>query len=352
MATTTARETLPPTSGETVVELPDNRHLAELTGAYGANLAIIEDRLGLQIVQRGNSLRLLGEEGPRARAAEVLRALQGRAEAGRPLDPADIEAEIRMGGSEAGTGTRDGDQMDLLPRGDFEIHTRKKPVEPRTAAQRDYVRALYEHELAFGIGPAGTGKTYLAVAVGVSMFLSGQVDRIILSRPAVEAGERLGFLPGDMKDKVDPYMQPLYDALNDFLPGRQMGKLMEEKKIEIAPLAFMRGRTLSNAFVVLDEAQNATSMQMKMFLTRLGEGSRMVVTGDRSQVDLPRGVTSGLRDAERILKGLPRISFSYFTADDVVRHPIVAAVIKAYDADATRRAEREAAASDMPAPSA
>ena len=352
MATSTARETLPPTSGETVVELPDNRHLAELTGAYGANLAIIEDRLGLQIVQRGNSLRLLGEEGPRARAAEVLRALQSRAEAGRSLDPADIEAEIRMGGSDAGTGTRDGDQMDLLPRGAVEIHTRKKSVEPRTAAQQDYVRALYENELAFGIGPAGTGKTYLAVAVGVSMFISGHVDRIILSRPAVEAGERLGFLPGDMKDKVDPYMQPLYDALNDFLPGRQMGKLMEEKKIEIAPLAFMRGRTLSNAFVVLDEAQNATSMQMKMFLTRLGEGSRMVITGDRSQVDLPRGVTSGLRDAERILKGVPRISFSYFTADDVVRHPLVAAVIKAYDADATRRAEREAASADMPMPSA
>ncbi len=191
-----------------------------------------------------------------------------------------------------------------------------------------------ENELAFGIGPAGTGKTYLAVAVAVNQLINGGVDKIILSRPAVEAGERLGFLPGDMKDKVDPYMQPLYDALNDFLPGKQLQKLMEEKTIEIAPLAFMRGRTLSGAYVVLDEAQNTTTMQMKMFLTRLGRGSRMVITGDRSQVDLPRGVTSGLSDAERILKDVKGISFNYFTSKDVVRHPMVARIIEAYDADA------------------
>ena len=165
------------------------------------------------------------------------------------------------------------------------------------------------------------------------MFIGGKVDKIILSRPAVEAGERLGFLPGDMKDKVDPYMQPLYDALNDFLPDKQVAKLIEEKKIEIAPLAFMRGRTLSNAFVVLDEAQNATTMQMKMFLTRLGEGSRMVITGDRTQVDLPRGTKSGLRDAERLLGGINKISFNYFTSKDVVRHPLVAKIIEAYEAD-------------------
>ena len=207
------------------------------------------------------------------------------------------------------------------------MKTRKKTVEPRTEAQKKYVRALFENELAFGIGPAGTGKTYLAVAVGVNLFIGRHVDKIILSRPAVEAGERLGFLPGDMKDKVDPYMQPLYDAL------KQLGKLMEEKRIEIAPLAFMRGRTLANAFVVLDEAQNATQMQMKMFLTRLGEGSRMVITGDRSQVDLPRGVLSGLHDAERLLKGIDRIAFNYFTSKDVVRHPLVAKIIEAYDAD-------------------
>ena len=332
MAISPAAQVVPPEEGEQSFEIADNAHLAVLTGAFGANLALMEERLGLQIVQRGNALRLIGEEGARRKAAEVLQALQGRAASGRGVEPADVEAEIRMGGSAAGTGSRAGDQMELLPRGEVEVKTRKKTVEPRTEAQRAYVRSLYAHDLAFGIGPAGTGKTYLAVAVGVSMFITGQVDRIVLSRPAVEAGERLGFLPGDMKDKVDPYMQPLYDALNDFLPGRQMGKLMEEKKIEIAPLAFMRGRTLSNAFVVLDEAQNATSMQMKMFLTRLGEGSRMVVTGDRTQVDLPRGVVSGLADAERLLKGIERIGFNYFTAKDVVRHPLVAAIIEAYDA--------------------
>jgi phosphate starvation-inducible PhoH-like protein len=230
-------------------------------------------------------------------------------------------------------GPEPGDQLEMFRSGRTEIRTRKKTVEPRTEAQKRYARNLFEHELVFGIGPAGTGKTYIAVAAGVSMFIEGHVDRIILSRPAVEAGERLGFLPGDMKDKVDPYMQPLYDALNDFLPGKQLAKLIEEKRIEIAPLAFMRGRTLSNAFVVLDEAQNATRMQMKMFLTRLGEGSRMVITGDRSQVDLPRGVTSGLMDAERLLGTIPEISFNYFTAQDVVRHALVAKIIGAYDAD-------------------
>ena len=235
-----------------------------------------------------------------------------------------------MAGGDAGGADQ---QMEMFRGGAVEIKTRKKLVEPRTEAQKAYVEALFKNELAFGIGPAGTGKTYLAVAVGVSMFITGRVDKIILSRPAVEAGERLGFLPGDMKEKVDPYMQPLYDALNDFLPAKQMAKLMEDKAIEIAPLAFMRGRTLANAFVVLDEAQNATSMQMKMFLTRLGEGSRMVITGDRTQIDLPRGVQSGLADAERLLQNIPKISFNYLTSKDVVRHPLVAAIIEAYDAD-------------------
>lgn len=322
----------PVAAGETRLEFPDNRLLPELTGAYGAHLTQVEQALDVQIVQRGNELVILGEPGSRLRAAEALRALYARAEAGRRVEPAEVDAELRM--SAFGPGPRAGDQMELLPRGALDIRTRKKTVEPRTAAQRAYVEALHTHEMAFGIGPAGTGKTYLAVAVGVSMFIGGHVDRIVLSRPAVEAGERLGFLPGDMKDKVDPYMQPLYDALADFLPAKQTQSLMAEKRIEIAPLAFMRGRTLSNAFVVLDEAQNATSMQMKMFLTRLGEGSRMVITGDRSQIDLPRGVTSGLHDAERILRGVRGISFSYFTARDVVRHPLVAAIIEAYDADA------------------
>ena len=297
-----------------------------MTGAHGAHLTQIEQALTVQIVQRGNELIVLGEPGSRGRAAEALRALYARAERGRGVEPAEVDAELRMSGPPEG-------QMELLPRGALEIRTRKKTVEPRTQAQRDYVAALFANEMAFGIGPAGTGKTYLAVAVGVAMFIGGHVDRIVLSRPAVEAGERLGFLPGDMKDKVDPYMQPLYDALDDFLPSKQSAKLMEEKRIEIAPLAFMRGRTLANAFVVLDEAQNATSMQMKMFLTRLGEGSRMVITGDRSQIDLPRGVTSGLHDAERLLRHVDGISFNYFTARDVVRHPLVAAIIEAYDAD-------------------
>ncbi|MBT6020666.1 PhoH family protein, partial [Planktomarina temperata] len=251
---------------------------------------------------------------------------------GRPVTPADVTAELRMNMAGGDAGRAD-QQMEMFRSGAVEIKTRKKLVEPRTEAQKAYVEALFKNELSFGIGPAGTGKTYLAVAVGVSMFITGRVDKIILSRPAVEAGERLGFLPGDMKEKVDPYMQPLYDALNDFLPAKQMAKLMEDKAIEIAPLAFMRGRTLANAFVVLDEAQNATSMQMKMFLTRLGEGSRMVITGDRTQIDLPRGVQSGLADAERLLSDIPKISFNYFTSKDVVRHPLVAAIIEAYDAD-------------------
>ena len=316
-----------------LLEFQDNRLLIDLCGAYDAHLAAIEKTLGVQIVRRGNQLSLIGDDDATARAETVLNALYARLEGGRTVEPADVESMLRMGDSAAGTGVRAGDQIEMPILDGIEIQTRKKRVEPRTAAQKDYVQSLFDNELAFGIGPAGTGKTYLAVAVGVSMFIGGHVDKIILSRPAVEAGEKLGYLPGDMKDKVDPYMQPLYDALNDFLPGKQLAKLLEDKKIEIAPLAFMRGRTLSNAFVVLDEAQNATSMQMKMFLTRLGEGSRMVITGDRTQIDLPRGVPSGLQDAERLLKTIPKISFNYFTSKDVVRHPLVAAIIEAYEAD-------------------
>ncbi len=328
--------TLPPQSppaqaGESLLEFPDNRLLIELCGEFDKNLAEIERQFSVQIIRRGNQVAVFGDEASRIEATTILGKLYDRLESGKPVEFADIDREIRMGGDQANG--NETDQMEMFGRGPVEIKTRKKLIEPRTDAQKAYVKSLFKNELAFGIGPAGTGKTYLAVAVGVNMFINGQVDRIILSRPAVEAGEKLGYLPGDMKDKVDPFMQPLYDALNDFLPGKQVAKLIEEKRIEIAPLAFMRGRTLSNAFVVLDEAQNATTMQMKMFLTRLGEGSRMVITGDRSQVDLPRGVMSGLRDAERLLKGIPAISFNYFTAKDVVRHPLVAAIIEAYDAD-------------------
>jgi phosphate starvation-inducible PhoH-like protein len=325
---------------ETVVEFPDNFLLIDLCGEYDRNLAEIEKKLGVQILRRGNQLAVIGDPEQAKEARDVLLALYQRLEEGRTVEHGDVDRELRMGaGGSADRGAGDdaaadgGDQLEMFKGGRVEIKTRKKPVEPRTDAQKAYVQALFANELAFGIGPAGTGKTYLAVAVGVSMFIEGHVDRIILSRPAVEAGEKLGYLPGDMKDKVDPYMQPLYDALNDFFPAKQVAKLIEEKRIEIAPLAFMRGRTLANAFVVLDEAQNATSMQMKMFLTRLGEGSRMVITGDRSQIDLPRGVTSGLHDAERLLKDIPKIAFNYFTSKDVVRHPLVAAIIEAYDAD-------------------
>ena len=323
-------------SAELLLEFPDNFLLIDLCGEYDRNLATIENALSVQILRRGNQLAVLGEEDSQATAARVLQAIYQRLEAGKTLENGDIDRELRMG---PGTDPAPIDDQKELFKGDpsasrVEIKTRKKLIEPRTDAQKAYVPSLFDNELAFGIGPAGTGKTYLAVAVGVNMFINGHVDRIILSRPAVEAGEKLGYLPGDMKDKVDPYMQPLYDALNDFLPGKQAAKLIEEKRIEIAPLAFMRGRTLSNAFVVLDEAQNATTMQMKMFLTRLGEGSRMVITGDRTQIDLPRGVNSGLWDAERLLKNIPKISFNYFTSKDVVRHPLVAAIIEAYEADA------------------
>ena len=321
---------------ESLIEFSDNRLLIDLCGAYDQHLAVIEKALEVQIIRRGNQLAILGSAANLSETTEVLKALYQRLEAGRTIDFGDIDRELRMQGDAEDGSDNKIDQLEMFTGQKIEIKTRKKIIEPRTDAQRAYVASLFSNELAFGIGPAGTGKTYLAVAVGVSLFLTGKVDKIILSRPAVEAGEKLGYLPGDMKEKVDPYMQPLYDALDDFIPTKQLARLFEEKQIEIAPLAFMRGRTLANAFVVLDEAQNATSMQMKMFLTRLGEGSRMVITGDRSQVDLPRGVTSGLADAERLLHSIEKISFNYFTSKDVVRHPLVAAIIDAYEADTPR----------------
>ncbi|MGB0497402.1 MAG: PhoH family protein [Rubricella sp.] len=325
----------PPPNGtlvpETVLDISDNRLLADLCGPGDLNIAKIEQLLGVIVLRRDTGLSIHGEDAAAVeRAAEVIAGLRDRLEQGRAVEPGDVDAAIRMSPSRE---AEDGpvEQIEMFAGAPLEFRTRKKTVEPRTDTQKAYVQQLYENELVFGIGPAGTGKTYLAVAAAVNMFLEGHVDRIILTRPAVEAGERLGFLPGDMKEKVDPYMQPLYDALNDFLPGRQVTKMMEEKRIEIAPLAFMRGRTLSNAYVILDEAQNATTMQMKMFLTRLGENSRMAITGDRSQIDLPRGVTSGLVEAEKLLTGVKGIGFTHFTAADVVRHPLVARIIEAYD---------------------
>ena len=321
--------TPPPTAGDslqTLLEFADNRLLVDLCGEYDRNLVKLETELGVQIIHRGNQLHIMGEAASRARAAETLKSLYARLKDGKAVEMGDVDGAVRLSAGEQGER-----QLEMFRTGQVEIRTRKKNVAPRTKAQQDYAKSLFEKELNFGIGPAGTGKTYIAVAAAVHFFIEGQVDRIILSRPAVEAGEKLGYLPGDMKEKVDPYMQPLYDALNDFLPAKTLPKLLEERRIEIAPLAFMRGRTLSNAFVVLDEAQNATELQMKMFLTRLGEGSRMAITGDRSQVDLPRGVVSGLSAAERILQGIKGIGFSYFTSVDVVRHPLVARIVEAYD---------------------
>jgi phosphate starvation-inducible protein PhoH and related proteins len=317
---------------ETTLEFPDNRLLIDLCGEFDRNLAQVEHQMGVHILRRGNRLAVIGDRASREQASAVLRSLYARLEGGRGVVAGDIDGAIRLGRPMPDVMRDTGEQIEMFQGNRVELRTRKKAIEPRTEAQKAYVANLFSHELGFGIGPAGTGKTYLAVAVGVTLLITGAVEKIILSRPAVEAGERLGFLPGDMKEKIDPYMQPLYDALNDFLPQKQMLKLMEDKRIEIAPLAFMRGRTLSNAFVVLDEAQNATTMQMKMFLTRLGEGSRMVITGDRTQVDLPRGTASGLQDAERILKGVKGVTFNYFTSKDVVRHPLVGRIIEAYEA--------------------
>ena len=312
---------------ETILEFDDNRRLIELCGAHDRHLAVIEDRFGVAIVRRGNVLVVHGDPEPQAKAVEALQTLWARLESGRPVEAADVDAAARMRRETPRAASGDDDRL--------EIKTRKRSVEPRTPGQKEYVKALLNNELVFGVGPAGTGKTYLAVAVGVSMLVDRRVDKIVLSRPAVEAGERLGFLPGDMKEKIDPYLRPLYDALNDFYPGAKVEKLIEDGSVEVAPLAFMRGRTLSNAFIVLDEAQNTTEMQMRMFLTRMGEHSRMVVTGDTSQVDLPRGVRSGLDEALWVLNNVKGVSITRLTDTDVVRHPLVAKVVRAYaDADA------------------
>jgi phosphate starvation-inducible PhoH-like protein len=314
---------------ETLVEFPDNRLLIDLCGQHSRNLTQLEEGFGVHILQRGNQLILHGPAESREQAQTALTALYERLEEGRAVEAADIDSVIRMG-AVLDTPAPEA-QMDMFPGGRLEIRTRKKTIEPRSPAQESYVTELFQREMVFGIGPAGTGKTYLAVAAAVSMFLDGRVDRIILSRPAVEAGERLGFLPGTEKEKMDPYMRPLYDALQDMLPGKQVAKLMEEGKIEIAPLAFMRGRTLANCFVVLDEAQNTTEMQMKMFLTRMGEGSRMAITGDPTQIDLPRGTRSGMVQAIEILERVQDIGFVHFSAKDVVRHHLVAKIVEAYD---------------------
>ncbi len=321
------------------ISFPNNRLLAQLYGEQDKHLSRIEQLLHVSTSSRGNILSISGAASDVERAKAVIQVLYKSLEKGRDVTMGDVEAAIRMApnnGSTAGPS-----ENGALFEGELAIKTRKKVITPYTNSQRDYIKSLYKNELVLAAGPAGTGKTYLAVAVAVSMFINHKVERIVLSRPALEAGEKLGFLPGDMKEKIDPYLRPLYDALNDMLPPDQLAKYIESQQIEIAPLAFMRGRTLANSFVILDEAQNTTPTQMKMFLTRLGEGSRMVVSGDLSQVDLPRDVKSGLRDAWETLKGIDEIGRVRFKEEDVVRHPLTAKIVKAYRALETNKWEKD-----------
>jgi phosphate starvation-inducible PhoH-like protein len=303
-----------------VVPFEDNRHLNRLLGEYDGHLALLEERLGIEAQAHGNMVTLTGPSAACETARDVLEKLYARIRQGEDIGPGDVDGLLRHAGN------------DSAPTdGLAQIRTRRRIVTARSPVQGAYIQALQRVDLVFGVGPAGTGKTYLAVAYAAQCLERGLVDRIVLSRPAVEAGERLGFLPGDMREKVDPYLRPLYDALYDVLPQAKVERDLDTGIIEIAPLAFMRGRTLAHSFVILDEAQNTTSMQMKMFLTRLGEGSKMAVTGDPSQVDLPPGQRSGLEEAVGLLSGIRGIEAVRFTSADVVRRDLVARIVDAYD---------------------
>ena len=327
----------PDNATQIALTFDDNRLASVLFGQYGQNLALIERRLGVVANSRGNHVTLEGSREACEQARRVLENLYERLKNGDELVQGDVEGNIRLAMAQ-------GSLFDFDPataRDSFEeINLRKRRVRARTPAQDAYIRALKRHSLVLATGPAGTGKTWLAVAHAVQLFERKEVDRIVLSRPAVEAGERLGFLPGDMREKVDPYLRPIYDALYDMMDARIVERALQTTEIEIAPLAFMRGRTLSNAAIILDEAQNTTTMQMKMLLTRLGENSRMMVTGDPSQVDLPPGQTSGLADAVRLLENVEGIGHVAFSAADVIRHELVARIVDAYDKAAARRRER------------
>ncbi|MCE7030270.1 PhoH family protein [Jiella avicenniae] len=319
-----------------VLNFEDNRLASSLFGQFDEHLALIEQKLGVDARARGNKVEIRGEASAVEQARRALDHLYDRLQGSADIGPKDVDGAVRMAIAQ--------DDQLYLPtlerKGRMalaQISTRKKTIHARTPTQDAYMRALDRAELVFGVGPAGTGKTYLAVAHAAQLLERGQVDRIILTRPAVEAGERLGFLPGDLKEKVDPYLRPLYDALHDMMPVEKVERALAAGAIEIAPLAFMRGRTLANAAVILDEAQNTTSMQMKMFLTRLGENARMAVTGDPSQIDLPPGQKSGLVEALRVLDDVPNIVTVRFEAKDVVRHPMVQAIVEAYERDATEQ---------------
>ncbi|MBZ8133727.1 PhoH family protein [Afifella sp. IM 167] len=319
-------------SGGDEIELvfDDNRLASALFGEFDQHLALIERKLGLEAVARGNVLTLRGEADALSQARTILDSLYQRLLEGHEVHQGDVEGAIRMADSPGAQWSlpsiEAGSRMQFA-----QIGTRKRSVTARTPRQDVYIRAMDRCELIFGIGPAGTGKTYLAVAFAAALLERGDIERVILSRPAVEAGERLGFLPGDMREKVDPYLRPLYDALYDMMAADKVERLLASGTIEIAPLAFMRGRTLAHAAVILDEAQNTTAMQMKMFLTRLGEGSKMIVTGDPSQIDLKEGEISGLMEATRILGGVEGIEIVRFKAEDVVRHPLVQRIVDAYE---------------------
>ncbi|WP_332810490.1 PhoH family protein [Sphingomonas sp.] len=310
------------------IEFDQPHLLGPLFGEFDRNLVAIEDRLGVYIAARGNRIQIEGEPEAAARARDVLTGLYNRLDQGQDIDAGAVEGVIAMSGQPVLEGIV-GNDVSEPPK--VMIRTRKKTIVPRSKTQVAYMEALARDDLIFALGPAGTGKTYLAVAQAVQQLIGGSVDRLILSRPAVEAGERLGFLPGDMKEKVDPYLRPLYDALYDMLPTEQVERRIASGEIEIAPIAFMRGRTLSDAFIILDEAQNTTPQQMKMFLTRFGMRSRMVVCGDPLQIDLPNPGMSGLADAVGKLEGIAKIATVRFGPSDVVRHPLVGRIVEAYE---------------------
>ncbi len=313
---------LPSKDNHLVFEIPDNGDMFRLFGSYDENLALLEDSLDVKLVARGKNLLVSGDDEELQVAKGVLDHLIAKARAGQKVSTQDVRYAI--GSVKEGSELKQYDDNIL-------VNHRGRPIGPRTQGQKEYMEAMRDNPLVFGIGPAGTGKTYLAVAMAVASFRKKEVDRIILTRPAVEAGERLGFLPGDIQEKVNPYLRPLYDALFDILGLDTFQKYMERGLIEVAPLAYMRGRTLESAFVILDEAQNTTPEQMKMFLTRMGLNSKLVVTGDVTQMDLPKGVYSGLEQVRVVLRDVPGISFVYLSDRDVVRHELVTRIVRAYD---------------------
>ena len=306
------------------MEFDDNHDAAILYGEYDHHLEKVEALLDIQIIPRGNTLVLHGQQDAVLQAESALNALWSRLKQHLPVELSDVEAAVRLAHTAP-------EELHGISTPQMALKIKTRSISARTQAQANYLRVMSQNVMTFGIGPAGTGKTYLAVAQAVSMMQEGLVERIVLSRPAVEAGERLGFLPGDMREKIDPYLRPLYDALYAMMPAEQVERRMANNEIEIAPLAFMRGRTLAHSFIILDEAQNTTPMQMKMALTRLGEGSRMVITGDLTQIDLPYGQPSGLAQASQALRGVDGIGMMEFTAQDITRHPLVTRIVEAYE---------------------